>query len=184
MLKKLSLLFNLFSLLFCGLAPTAHAQEAKNKLPYSDQESSPKDKIWIATIPGGQYIVSLNTITSLAKQSYILDNNLVIYELTIETLGSALARFYYVEPFIEGKNISLLNSGKQKATEITEKIAERLGDAEDVITLQNSVVKQYPTTSHAKTIEFRLPSKSAINSLYSSVSNAWISGIGRRYHWK
>jgi len=41
------------------------------------------------------------------------------------------------------------------------------------------VVKKYPLTTHAKTIEYRLLTEAQLNALYQSARTAWVSGKGR-----
>ena len=43
------------------------------------------------------------------------------------------------------------------------------------------VVKKYPVTSHAKTIEYRILSEAELTSLYNSVRNSWETGRGRKF---
>ena len=40
------------------------------------------------------------------------------------------------------------------------------------------VVKNYPTTTHAHTVEYRLSSKANLQQLYSSLEQAWTTGKG------
>ena len=47
--------------------------------------------------------------------------------------------------------------------------------------ITSAVVKQYPTTTHAKTVEFRVSGEGALDKLYDSVRNAWINGKGRKF---
>ena len=43
------------------------------------------------------------------------------------------------------------------------------------------VQKQYPTTTHAKTIEFRVKDLGTLDALLGSAKGAWISGKGRKF---
>ena len=170
----------LFCLFACmALLPLA-AQSPSGKRQLVDEET--KDRFWTGSFSSGQYMVSLNHITSVSKQVYILDANLVVYEVNVDTLGCALARFYYVEPFIEGKNSTTLSTLLERSKEVGEKIEERIGSSS--VTPQTAVMKQYPTTSHAKTIEYRLMSEKDVNSVYSSLVKAWRTGVGRSFQWK
>ena len=45
----------------------------------------------------------------------------------------------------------------------------------------SQVVKSYPTTTHAKTMEFRLTAKSNVDSLFQSVQKAWEDGRGEKF---
>jgi hypothetical protein len=46
------------------------------------------------------------------------------------------------------------------------------------------VIKKYPDTSHARTIEYRLLSEKDLSALYASVRNAWETGRGRQFSAK
>jgi hypothetical protein len=43
------------------------------------------------------------------------------------------------------------------------------------------VHKQYPTTTHSKTVEFRVKDLGTLNALVSSARTAWMSGKGRKF---
>jgi hypothetical protein len=67
----------------------------------------------------------------------------------------------------------------KRGRELVEKAADRIGtDA------QNMVIKKYPDTSHARTIEFRILSEKELAALYSSVRSAWETGRGRQFSAK
>ena len=60
---------------------------------------------------------------------------------------------------------------------MTKEASERLG-AGDV---WDQVIKNYPSSTHAKTVEFRLSVKSNIDSIYSSIARAWERGRGENF---
>jgi hypothetical protein len=45
----------------------------------------------------------------------------------------------------------------------------------------DQVVKNYPSSTHAKTMEFRLTVRSNIDDLYESVARAWEKGKGENF---
>ena len=49
---------------------------------------------------------------------------------------------------------------------------------------QDMVVKKYPDTTHAKSIEYRVLSEAELTSLYGSARTAWESGRGRQFTGK
>ena len=59
-------------------------------------------EFWQADLPGGSYTVALDQITSISKHSYIIDGNISVTEVVIDTSGNALTRFYYLEPAAQG----------------------------------------------------------------------------------
>lgn len=130
--------------------------------------------IWEANIKGGNYIVKLSSINSVSRHEYVLDGALVVDEVTVDTSGQALARFYFVEPVsmeVAGSTSGELN---RRAMELLEKGAERTGT-----NVHEMVSKVYPATTHAKSIEYRIFSKSELNLLFQSVRASWIDGRGR-----
>jgi hypothetical protein len=133
------------------------------------------DAYWSADLPGGEYFVELSKITSVSHHKYLLDGAAIVDEVTVDSLGQALARFYFITPLTEGINTSLSGPGmvSKHVQELSDKVSERTGTD-----LQNMVVKKYPETTHAKSIEYRLLSAVELNGLYNSVKNAWISRRG------
>ena len=57
-----------------------------------------------------------------------------------------------------------------------EKAAQRAGGD-----LQDMVMKKYPDTSHAKSLEYRILSEAELTALYKSVRDAWETGRGRKF---
>lgn len=146
--------------------------------PGDAQPNGPQDEVsskkrWEANLPGGQYAVQLNRISSISKHQYLLDGGLIVTEVVVDTLGSALARFYYLTP-VTGDNLG-----------VTDRLADQgqkmLDRAEQVTGLQvaDMAQKNYPLTTHARTVEFRLLSIEALNALYDSLYRSWDSGNGR-----
>lgn len=133
-------------------------------------------KFWKAALPGGNYMVALGRISSIAQHTYVVDGAARVYEVTIADSSSAIARFYFLEAVTEKSPLSVGQVVIDRAKDVTKRATERAG-ANDV---WNQVVKNYPTTTHARTMEFRLTAKSNIDSIYASVSRAWERGKGER----
>lgn len=143
----------------------------------ADQENS-KNR-WEASLPGGEYSVNLGTIASISKHSYVLDGTLLVTEVTVDTTGTALARFYYMEPITKDTEFNALARLQKTAEELRERARSRVGTQVDEM-----AQKSYPTTTHAKTIEFRIMSEGILNALYSSLYQAWDTGKGRTFRLK
>ncbi|MGL5017571.1 MAG: hypothetical protein ACRDBP_05525, partial [Luteolibacter sp.] len=88
----------------------------------------------------------------------------------------ALARFYYISPITDAAAGSTASEVVDRARELVERAADRAGT-----NVQNMVVKKYPVTSHAKTIEYRILSEPELTALYKSVQNSWETGRGRKF---
>ena len=130
-------------------------------------------RFWECEVGEGEFVVSLFNIGSVSKHTYILDGVVRVFETTVSTKSSVIARFYFLEPV---KNTPL-GAGHQtidRAQKLIEKGIKSAG-AKDVLT---QVVKNYPTSTHAHTVEFRLTRKEDVNKIYDSVKNAWQKGVG------
>jgi len=129
--------------------------------------------IWRAELPGGTYNVALSSITSISGHEYVVDNAARVTEVTIATSGSSLARFYFIEPNVPqapgGIGQATLEFAKEKMNEA----ADRAGS--DV---WKKVVKNYPTSTHAHTIEYRIESKDTLQKLQRSAEKSWMDGRG------
>jgi hypothetical protein len=42
--------------------------------------------------------------------------------------------------------------------------------------VRTKVVKSYPTTTHAHTVEYRLVDRESLNKLFDSIEEAWLNG--------
>ncbi|MBK1883869.1 hypothetical protein JIN85_15735 [Luteolibacter pohnpeiensis] len=138
-------------------------------------ETSRTDGFWQATMSGGEYEVALSRITSVSRHKYLLDGALIVDEVTIDTVGQSLARFYYIEPVTE----KLPGNTGAALTNRTSDLIERAGQL-NPNGLENMVVKKYPETTHAHTVEYRLLSKAQLTTLFNSVRKAWENGRGSK----
>jgi hypothetical protein len=140
-------------------------------------DTSTPDAFWTANVPGGQYMVALSRITSVSRHKYLLDAAVLVDEVTVDTDGQALARFYTITPVPTPKTpVSFAKEAADRSKEIAEKLIDRSG-----VKLQDMVMKKYPETSHAKSLEYRIMSDAELTSLYNSVENAWFYGKGRKF---
>lgn len=146
-----------------------------------DQQSENSDvedlkRFWQLALPDGHFMVALDRIASVSRSSYVLDGGLVVTEVTIDTVGNALCRIYQITPVGENSKTSAVSRATQRARELTTRAGEITGaDVADM------VQKTYPTTTHAKTVEYRVQERSTLDSLYNSLNKAWREGKGRRF---
>lgn len=167
-------------LLFAGFLACAgqvHAQEP--------EETDTKDKagdstgparFWQATLSGGHYMVALDRIASVSRHKYVLDGAVIVDEVTVDTVGQALARFYFITPVTDAAPGNSITGLATRGRELVDKAAERVGTE-----VQNMVMKKYPDTSHAKSIEYRVLSEAELTALYASVRSSWETGRGRKF---
>lgn len=143
------------------------------------QEPSPSPAptrrgVWRAELPGGTYIVRLNSITSLSMHEYVVDNSARVSEVNIGTTGADLVRFYFIEPNIPKMPDGV---GQSSANAIEERVKEMASRA-NVDDVWMKVSKNYPTTTHARTVEYRISSKDVLTKLFKHAENAWLTGDG------
>lgn len=148
--------------------------------PDEKQDVPQNNRFWQASVGGGHYMVALDRISAISRHKYVLNGNLVVDEVTVDSTGNALVRFYFISPITDamgGTNTGAAASRiVDRGRELIDKAAGTAGtDA------HNMVVKNYPDTTHAHTIEYRVHSEQEIGALYGSVRTAWESGRGRKF---
>lgn len=154
-------------------APEGNAEEQKNG------DSPAQNRFWQTTLPGGSFMVPLDRIVSVSRAKYVLEGTLIVDEVTVDTAGQALARFYFISPISENLPGNTTAEATSRAKELVDKSAEKVG-----LGVQDMVVKKYPDTTHAKAIEYRILSEKDLTGLYNSVRNAWETGRGRHFKAK
>ena len=121
-----------------------------------------------AKLPGGTYEVAVRSIVAVTSHEYLVDGIARVTEVNIDTNGSLLARFYYLEPTTPNSPVALGQATLDKAQELLKQAAEKTG--QDV---WKKVVKNYPTTTHARTVEYRLVEKDHLNKIYEAAEEAF-----------
>ncbi|MEI6561215.1 MAG: hypothetical protein WCO68_03920 [Verrucomicrobiota bacterium] len=124
---------------------------------------------WRCELPGGIYVVSLPTVSSVSTHEYVVDGAVRVTELTIATNSAVVARFYYLEPMVPKSPVGFGQSLIDKAQEKIQEGATRTQMEE----VWKKVVKNYPTTTHAHTVEYRLDSVDQIKKVERSLEDAW-----------
>lgn len=162
-----------------------HAQDqAGNPAQNQKTEDAPQaNRFWQATLPGGHYMVALDRISSVSRHQYVLDGAVIVDEVTIDALGQALARFYHISPITDAARGSGTGAAAarvaERGKELLDKAASTAGTG-----IHEMVVKKFPETTHAKTIEYRLLSSEELTSLHNSIRTAWENGRGRKFSIK
>ncbi|MGJ8695868.1 MAG: hypothetical protein ACSHYF_06080 [Verrucomicrobiaceae bacterium] len=152
-------------------------KEEGAEAPENTTDELNKKRRWEANLPGGRYAVNLGNIVAISEHSYVLDGTVIVSEVTIDTTGTSLVRFYYIEPVTEDTKLDVLKRIQGRGTELRNRARERTG-----ISIDEMAQKHYPDTTHAKTIEFRLLSRGELRALYGSVYTAWDTGKGRTFN--
>ncbi len=142
-----------------------------------DNDSLARSGVYCFITPGGTYFVKMATIDSVSMHDYIVDGLANVTELTIATTSSEVARFYYLEPIVPQSPVGVGQSLIDKAQEKLDEALQRTGQTG----VWHRVVKNYPTTTHAHTIEYRVEKKEQLNTLYNAFLNRWLRGQGLFY---
>lgn len=145
-----------------GDAPAGTVSSTPNQLP-----------LWRCKLPGGAYEVALRAMVAVSSHEYIVDGAARVTEVNIDTQGSVLARFYFLEPNLPNSPVAGGAEAMRKARELITEGAERTGqDA------WKKVIKSHPTTTHARTVEYRLVTKEQLQALFDSASTSFRTGKG------
>lgn len=159
----------LFALSAC-LATTQLSVAQEN----NQTEQTVGSHFWEAKLPGGSYMVSLSRISSVSMSTYTV-KGAIVHEVDIETTGSALTRIYAIEVLGESGESSVAKNLIKRGRDIAKEAGGKLG-----VDTDTTVHKEYPVTTHAKTIEFRVADKKDLNEIYKSLTRSWRSGRGRK----
>ncbi len=139
-------------------------------LPAQEEPASRVPLYWKACLPGGNFIVPLSSITSISQSQYVVDGSMRVTEVSVGTIGSVQGRFYYVEPLTPQSPLGVGQSTLEDLKSRIEEVADRTGGEE----VWSKVIKNYPTTTHAHTVEFRLASAEQLAKLYQSLENSFL----------
>lgn len=171
-LIKSTLLLAITSLLLLEQTANAQNTDANNN---TDVTTSSK-RFWEANLPGGNYMVALDRISSVSMHSYIIGKSLVVYEVCVQTSGAGLVRFYTFETIGESTDSNIAKNLVERGKSIIEQGGSRTG-----VDTNTTVEKEYPITTHAQTIEYRLFNKGDLDQLYSSLKRSWRENRGRKF---
>lgn len=159
-------------------APLAAQTPAPPQNPTASDEIESNPQFWQATFAnGGHYLVRMGTIVSASKHEYISDAAARVVEVTLGNSSSVVARFYYFEPILKDTPIAAGQMILNRAEDVKNQVASRV--APSATRLQ--VVKNYPTSTHAHTVEYALQTEAALTSLYNSIMAALHTGRGRTW---
>jgi hypothetical protein len=150
----------------CFLILTAPLLVAQQPTP-SPTPTPTRITMWRCNLPGGSYSVALRDVVSVSSHEYVVEGAVRVTEVNIDTQGNALARFYYLEPAAPNAPDGLGTATLEKAQQLLQEASERTG--QDV---WKKVVKNYPTSTHAHTIEYRVEDKATLTRLYESAESA------------
>ena len=154
-------------LLALALLPLPLFAQAPNQPPTTNATTA-NLLLFRAKLPGGTYEVAVRSIVAVTSHEYLVDGIARVTEVNIDTTGSLLARFYFLEPVAPTSPLGLGQATLDKAQELLKQAAEKTG--QDV---WKKVVKNYPTTTHARTVEYRVVEKADLNKIYEAAEEAF-----------
>ena len=161
---------------FISLAATGPAVAQTTTAATSPTPNPLPTSFWQCTLPGGVYLVALRSIASISTHEYVVDGAARVTEVTVATNSMVEARFYYLEPMVANSSSPLMPTGALSVlTQRAQDLATTHSPVEDI---WQKVVKTYPTTTHAHTVEYRLETKANLQALYASLQQSWTTGKG------
>ena len=137
------------------------------------EEGEGSKRFWQATVPGGNYMVAIDRISSVSMHEYVLDA-LLVNEVVIDTNGRALARFYHIGTIADAAASSTGSRVVERGRQLVDQAGQRANT-----NIHNLPQKSYPTTTHAGMIEYRILNLADLKALYKNVQSAWESGRGK-----
>ena len=160
-------------------AQTAPGQNPTGQGGQQQQGDEPtRDGLWDGRLKGGNYIVRCNSIIALSKHEYVADAVARVVEVNLTLSSSQIVRFYFLEPAKLEANSNLVNAGTQ-AVERAKGLFEQAAGRVSTTLTEPRVVKSYPASTHAHTVEFVLKDEARLNSLFQSLERGFRTGQGR-----
>jgi len=171
----------LFTALILLSTVSLHAQTAPGQSQTGQggqQDNVTRDGLWDGQLKNGNYIVRCNSIIALSKHEYISDGVARVVEVNLTLSSAMVVRFYFLEPYKPESGSNTVGAATQaldKAKGLFDQAAGRVSP--DLAAPK--VVKNYPTSTHAHTIEFVLKDEAQLNSLFGSLDRSFRTGQGR-----
>ena len=162
--------------LSCSAARGQIPSAAASPVPQATTSSRP-DALWRCELPGGVYLVALRSVVSVSSHEFVVDGAARVTEVTVATASTVEARFYFLEPLTAAAPApaaATLEQLQQKAQDLAAAHAP-------VDAVWQKVIKNYPATTHAHTVEYRLATKADLQSLRLSLEQAWTTGRGANF---
>ena len=166
--------FTLFALL-ATLPWAVRAQDASPAPSPTGTTVTGPAGFWKCELPGGTFLVALRNLQSVSTHEYVVDGAARVTEVTVATASSVEARFYYLEPMTVRSTSAAVPASIQTLQQRVTDLGTQRAPVEPV---WEKVVKTYPTTTHAHTVEYRLTSLANLQQIYASLEQAWTTNKG------
>lgn len=138
------------------------------------------NRFWQANVGDGQYMVAIDRISAISRHKYLLDGAIIVDEVTVDALGQALARFYFLSPLTDAITGNAAGNAASHVVDRARELVDK-GTKDAGTNVHNMVVKKFPETTHAHEIEYRVLSAEELTALYTSVRTAWETNHGRKF---
>ncbi|MGV3659829.1 MAG: hypothetical protein ACO1TE_06585 [Prosthecobacter sp.] len=157
--------------------PTPSPTESKD--PSEQQADEPtRDGLWDGRFTGGNYIVRCNAIIALSKHEYVSDGVARVVEVNLTLNSAQIVRFYFLEPVKIETSSGVANAGTQALERARSLVEQAAGRVSPTLT-EPKVVKSYPTSTHAHTVEFVVKEEARLNAMFQSLQRGFRTGQGR-----
>lgn len=147
--------------------------------PSEQQADEPtRDGLWDGRFKGGNYVVRCNAIIALSKHEYVSDGVARVVEVNLTLNSAQVVRFYFLEPVKVETGSSFVTAGTQ-ALERAKDMAEQAAGRISPTLTDPKVVKNYPASTHAHTVEFVVKEEARLNAMFQSLQRGFRTGQGR-----
>lgn len=130
---------------------------------------------------GGRYLVKSSQIVALSKHEYVADGVARVVEINLSLNTNAYVRFYFLEP-VKVEAGGTLGAGQDALNKARSLVNEAAGRVSPSLT-DPKVVKTYPASTHAHTVEYVIKEEVRLNSLFDSLESAFRDPNGRHF-WR
>jgi hypothetical protein len=158
------------------LAAIPAGAPAQSRAPQTQQTPTPPPasrstgpSLIALCLPGGKVAIDLKTISAIGLHSYTVDATSRVWELTVDNGGSSLLRIYSVSTISPTE--PALDMAKIELESLAESVSKAVG-----LDVWAKVQKNYPTSTHAKTVEYRVKTVKELLQLRKLLFKAWTSG--------
>lgn len=135
-----------------------------------------------------EFFGRVDKINSISSQNYVT-GTFEVQEIVIDFEGSdTQLRIYHTKPYdptkatqkaMEGSRVPGVSGIQRISERATTKAYEETESVNDAMNL--FVMKEYPVTTHSKTLEFRVKSESDIRQLFRELRHRWIVATGKEF---
>jgi len=146
--------------------------------PQGQEDTPTRDGLWDGRFNGGNYIVRCNSIIALSKHEYISDGVARVVEVNLTLNSAQVVRFYFLEAYKPETGSSAVGAGTAALERAKGMFEQAAGRVSPELTTPK-VVKNYPASTHAHTVEFVLKEEARLNAMFQSLERGFRTGQGR-----